>query len=179
MKARRRGPAQVRTTVLGCAADPCRVALTVRLATPDDAEAVATILRAAFAPFRDAYTVQAYAATTPPADVIGNRLAEGPIWLALAGLTCVGTASAVSRGLALSVRSMAVLPAAQGRGVGRALLAAAEEHARHTGHTSLVLSTTPFLRQAIRLYAHAGFQTDVAAPRDLHGTPLVGMRKAL
>ncbi|WP_181780628.1 GNAT family N-acetyltransferase [Pseudonocardia pini] len=58
----------------------------------------------------------------------------------------------------IEMRALAVSPAAQGRGVGRALVDAAVSRARHGGHGRVVLSTQPAMRAAQRLYRTAGFE---------------------
>ena len=151
----------------------------VRLALADDADDVAEVLRKAFEPHRPKYTSAAFAATTPAPDVVRERLLEGPVWVAARAGAILGTVSVVARGSALYLRSMAVVPTARGLGIGHALLRKAEAHARSNGHASLVLSTTPFLDDAIRLYERAGFKRTGEGPHDLCGTPLVTMRKAL
>ena len=55
------------------------------------------------------------------------------------------------------VRAFAVSPVAQGRGVGRELLAAAIEHAAKSGLLRLRLCTMPAMHAAQRIYAAAGF----------------------
>lgn len=55
------------------------------------------------------------------------------------------------------IRALAVLPDAQGAGVGRALLAAVIERASREGVRHLVLSTQPEMKRAHRLYEDAGF----------------------
>jgi GNAT superfamily N-acetyltransferase len=154
-------------------------ALRVRRAGRRDAPAIASVLRAAFAEYESLYTRAAFAATTPAAEEIARRLGDGQTWIALLHRTVVGTVSAVSRGEALYVRSMAVVPEAQGRGVGRRLLAHVERYAGERGFLHLELSTTPFLASAIALYERAGFSRCDGEPRELCGTQLLNMRKAL
>ena len=151
----------------------------IRRAVAADAPAIAGVLAAAFAEYEALYTPEGLAATTPPADLIAARLEEGPIWVAVREEAIVGTVSAVRRGEALYVRSMAVLPAARGQRGGEALLREVEAFARANGATSLLLSTTPFLARAIRLYEQWGFGFTDAGPHDLHGTPLLTMVKPL
>jgi GNAT superfamily N-acetyltransferase len=136
-------------------------------------------LRDAFEGYRPLYTPEAFAATTPSADQIRQRWDEGPVWIALQDGHPVGTVAAAPRGAALYMRSMAVLPASRGSGCGGLLLAAVEAFAASHGHHRLVLSTTPFLHPAIRLYERAGFMRSGAAPHDLAGTPLFTMEKEL
>jgi ribosomal protein S18 acetylase RimI-like enzyme len=70
-----------------------------------------------------------------------------------------GPSSEVGRGPdEIEMRAFAVAPAAQGRGVGRALVDAAVRRARAAGHRHLVLSTQPAMRAAQRIYRAAGFE---------------------
>ncbi|MDP1646413.1 MAG: GNAT family N-acetyltransferase [Thiobacillus sp.] len=70
---------------------------------------------------------------------------------------------------------MAVLPAWRGRGVGRALLAAALDAARTHGHTTLRLSAQT---HAAGFYARAGFFA-VGEDYEEAGIPHVAMQKRL
>jgi len=74
---------------------------------------------------------------------------------------------------------MAVLPTARGQGTGELLLLQIESYATEQGCGRLVLSTTPFLRRAIRLYEKFGFRRNGGGPHDLCGTPLFTMEKVL
>lgn len=55
------------------------------------------------------------------------------------------------------VRMLAVLPGAQGRGIGRALVDSCVERARSLGRAALMLHTTPWMEAAQHLYGSAGF----------------------
>ena len=151
----------------------------VRLATADDREAISSVLRRAFAEYAARYTPAAFSATTPSGREVGRRLKEGPVWVAQWDHEIVGTVSAIPESQALYIRSMGVLPAARGQGVGQLLLAAVETYARDRGYERLWLTTTPFLASAIRLYERNGFQPTADRPHDLFGTPLVRMDKPL
>ena len=125
------------------------------------------------------YTDGGYRATviTPP-EII-DRLNEGPTWVAATTDELIGTVSALITPDGLYVRSMAVLPTAQSRGIAGALLRAVEDFARQRGLTRLHLSTTPFLHAAIRVYERAGFHRTPGGPPDLLGTPLFSMTRVL
>lgn len=151
----------------------------VRRALPSEADAISRVLHEAFVEFESSYIHEAYAATTPGTEQVANRFAEGPLWVAVQDGTIVGTVSAVPKGDALYVRSMAVLSDARGLGIGVLLLAEVESYALAHGHKTLFLSTTPFLTGAIRLYERAGFQRTDDGPHDLFGTPLFTMVKTL
>ena len=151
----------------------------IRIAAPEDAAGIAASLRRSFAEYEPLYTPAAFAATVSTPEQILERMREGPVWVAVENGTIVGTVAAVPRADALYVRGMAVDPAMRGRGTGRALLEHVEEFASQNGFERLLLSTTPFLLSAIRLYEKHGFRRDAAGPHDLLGTPLFTMVKDL
>jgi GNAT superfamily N-acetyltransferase len=153
--------------------------ISISLAQASEATAIASTIFQSFAEYQAAYTSDAFAATTPTADTIRRRLHEGPVWVACQQHTIVGTVSAMPKGAACYIRSMAILPAARGAGIGRLLLQHVEEFAVAQGHAYLLLSTTPFLTRAIRLYEQAGFRRSHDGPHDLFGTPLFTMVKPL
>ncbi len=59
---------------------------------------------------------------------------------------------------AVEVKRMYVVPAARGRGVGRAVLAGLEDAARARGWTTLRLETGPLQPEAVALYTGAGYR---------------------
>ena len=75
----------------------------IRRANAVDAEAIATVLRDTFREVEHLYTRAGYAATTPDASVVRERMKEGPTWIAEDAGFPVGTVSAVLRDLALTV----------------------------------------------------------------------------
>ncbi len=84
-------------------------------------------------------------------------------WLAFEGEQPVGLVNAFE-GLStfkarplLNIHDIAVTRSHQGRGIGRALLQAAEAHARETGCCKLTLEVLHGNRRAIRLYGKFGF----------------------
>lgn len=133
----------------------------------------------AFIEYRSSYTDEAFAATTPESDQLAQRMAEGPMWVAVVDGVLVGTVSALSLGDELYIRGMAVLPQARGLGLGELLLKTIEDLALAQGYKRLTLSTTPFLLRAIRLYERFGFQRISDGPHELFGTPLFTMGKVL
>jgi uncharacterized protein len=151
----------------------------IRLAKPDDSGQVASVLESAFAEFRSSYTNGGFAATVIHKDKVEARMHEGPMWVALHDGIIVGTVAAVSKGEALHVRGMGIVPAARGKKIGERLLKQVEEFARRQGHTRMTLNTTPFLTRAIKLYKHFGFERSDEGPLDLFGTPLFSMEKDL
>jgi ribosomal protein S18 acetylase RimI-like enzyme len=159
---------------------PSEASVRIRRADALDVSVVASVLRQSFLQYQDQYTPEGFAATTPGEQQVRIRMAEGATWVALLSNAIVGTASAVEKddGL-LYVRGMAVLPASRGRGIGELLLREIEVFALGNGCTRLLLSTTPFLTGAIRLYERFGFQRTPDGPNDLFGTSLFSMAKTL
>ncbi len=149
--------------------------LEIRTAQPDDARAIASVLAESFAEYESLYTAEAFAATTPNEAVIKNRFDEGEMWIAVLGEKIVGTVSVVPENESLYIRSMAILPAARGAGIGERLLTEIENYAVAGAFGRLILSTTPFLNRAIGLYEKFGFVR--SGDSDLYGTPLIKMEK--
>ncbi len=151
----------------------------IRRAVPDDASTIASVLHRSFLEYKSSYTAEAFAATVSTPTQIRERFAEGPIWVAVQNEIIIGTVSAILQGEALYIRSMAVDPAARAKGTGYELLKDVEEFAIKQGFKRLLLSTTPFLSRAIRLYEQCGFSRSDEGAKDLFGTPLFTMSKTL
>ena len=151
--------------------------LEIRLAVPNDAPAISNVLAEAFAEYESLYTKEGYAATIPKGNVIKNRFGEGKVWVAVLNKKVVGTVSVIIEKDYLYIRSMGILPTARGIQIGEKLLREIENFAVANNFRRLLLSTTPFLNRAIRLYAKFGFERK--GVKDLYGTPLIEMEKKL
>ncbi len=151
----------------------------VRRAVIDDAPLIAALLHRSFVEFYSCYSPEGFASTTPSAEQIKIRVNEGPIWVAIRDDIVVGTISAVPKKEGLYIRSTAVDPTVRGLGIGRNLLEHVESYAAQNGFKLLLLSTTPFLTQAIQIYERFGFHRSDEGPHDLFGTPLFTMVKVL
>jgi len=149
------------------------------MAVPADASRVVSVLRESFAEYETLYTPEGFAATTPASESVLDRMKEGPVWVALLDHSVMGTASAVGRGKDLYIRGMAVLPTGRGLRIGHMLLKQIEDYASAHSYRRLILSTTPFLHRAIRLYERFGFSRSEEGPNHLSGTPLFTMVKIL
>ena len=154
-------------------------AVPIRLATSADLPSLASLMYDSFVEYKSFYTDEGFAATTPSAAQLSQRMNEGPVWVATKNDAALGTVSVIDRGDYSYIRGMAVLPTARGLGLGPLLLRTVEEFAVAQGHKHLKLSTTPFLNRAIRLYERSGFRRTAEGPHDLHGTPLFTMVKEL
>lgn len=151
----------------------------IRLAIQEEAEKIAGLLRESFKEFESHYTKEGFAATTPEGNEIALRMKEGPVWVACDRNEIVGTVSTVPKGDALYIRSMAVSPRVRKKGIGLSLLRHVEIFSRSRGFDRLILSSTPFLLTAIRLYEKFGFHRVHHGPDHLFGTPLFTMEKTL
>jgi GNAT superfamily N-acetyltransferase len=152
----------------------------VRLASEEDAGVVSRLLLEAFEPFREQYTPGGFADTTAGLDIVRERLASARVWLAFDGEEPVGTVTALPEPEKIYIRSMAVTPTAQGRGVGQKLLETLEQDARERGYKSLYLYTTFVLPGAQPLYEKNGFiVTRETAPEEWHDMAGVEMEKEL
>ena len=151
----------------------------IRIALPEDAASIATVLHQSFVEYESSYTPEGFAATTPTSDQILRRMMEGPVWVAVDDDLILGTVSVAPEGESLYIRGMAILPAARGYGIGELLLRHVESYAYARNHKRLFLSTTPFLSRAIRLYERFGFRRSSEGPHELFGTPLFTMEKVV
>jgi len=122
----------------------------------DDAAAVAALIRAAFA-------AQSVATDPPPSalrvtrDDVAAQLRTGGGAVAEAGGALAGSALWVEQDGGLYLGRLAVAPAWRGRGIARALMAAAEAAARAMGLPCVHLSTRIVLADNRRLFAACGF----------------------
>lgn len=146
----------------------------LRRATVGDARDAARIIAAALAeyslPFepegRDA-DVAAFGAKEDAWDVIAEI--DGVV----VGIVSVAAQDGPGAGVAW-VSKLFVAKDARGRGVGRALLRAAHEHARAAGFDGVGLRTRRIFRQALALYAAEGYERrDAGDPRVLEGGDVV------
>jgi GNAT superfamily N-acetyltransferase len=125
----------------------------IRPALPDDAAAVAACVREAYA----GYVERIGREPAPMAADYAALIAAGEVWAAREHGVLVGVLVLRPRPPALFVENVAVLPARQGRGLGRALLAFAEEHARDAGLTEVTLYTNERMTENLRFYPALGY----------------------
>ena len=159
--------------------------LEVRRASLDDARDADAILM-----LLDSYASDPRGGAKPLAAEVRSRLIPGLkahpttcIWLAQDGTAPVGVCvgftgfSTFQARPLLNIHDLAVLPGHRGRGTGRALLAAAEKHARETGCCKLTLEVQEDNAPARRLYESWGFRDVVygdSGPTRFLGKSLTG-----
>ncbi|MFN0140920.1 MAG: GNAT family N-acetyltransferase [Pyrinomonadaceae bacterium] len=152
----------------------------VRLAERDDAAAISQVIREAFGRLREHYTAEAFEVVASTPDEILSRFDEGPQWVAELDDEIVGTVSVTVEDNDLYVRSMAVAPHAQGRGIAHKLLEAIDEYAAGTEHKRIFLYTTYFTPGAKELYEKHGYAwvRDTLA-EEWYGVPGLEMDKEI
>jgi ribosomal protein S18 acetylase RimI-like enzyme len=138
------------------------------LESATDAAAIIAVL--------DSYASDPRGGGTPLSPAVKSRLIPGlkshpttRVWLAFEGIQpiglCVGFigfSTFQARSL-LNIHDLAVVPGRRGGGVGRALLTAAEAHARESGFCKLTLEVQEDNHPARLLYERFGFRDVVFA----------------
>lgn len=87
-----------------------------------------------------------------------RAIEAGLHWVADSDSGLLGFLLAAHAGQDLHIEELSVSIAAQGQGIGRALIAAAEEHARALGLTGLTLTTFEDIPWNAPYYARLGFE---------------------
>jgi len=82
----------------------------------------------------------------------------GQAWLAVEDGQAAGFVILIPQRDYLLLENVAVLPTAQGRGIGARLMALAEQQARSLGLSEIRLYTNEAMTENLEMYAHLGFQ---------------------
>lgn len=141
----------------------------IRPATSEDVPRIAAIARAAYAP----YVARIGREPAPMVADFAPQVAAGHVWIA--GET--GYAVAFPRGDHWHLENVAVDPAAQGQGLGRALIAHVEALARAAGAAAVELYTNARMTENRALYPRLGYVETHRATED--GFERVYYRKPL
>jgi GNAT superfamily N-acetyltransferase len=154
--------------------------VTFRIARPDEQAALEQVLYAAFQDYMQGLGRD----WAPPYEWLTARLEAGDVHLLeddacrTLGLAVLGQDEAANT---LSVDIVAVDPAAQGQGLGRALLEHAEAVARDDGRTAILLYTVAKYDHLLAVYRRFGFEVTHQAvkPGGNDPFPRAYMRKDL
>jgi ribosomal protein S18 acetylase RimI-like enzyme len=122
-------------------------------AAPGDARAVTGCVRAAYA----GYVERIGREPAPMTADYPALIAAGEVWVIRAGEGVAGVLVLRPQPPALLVENVAVAPDRQGEGMGRALMAFAEEQARAAGLREVVLYTNECMTENLRFYPALGF----------------------
>jgi ribosomal protein S18 acetylase RimI-like enzyme len=125
----------------------------IRTALPADAAAVAACVRAAYVGYVGRIGREPAPMTADHAALI----AAGSVWVAHDAGEVVGVLVLHERDTALLIENVAVRPDRQGRGLGRALVRFAEEHARRAGLAEVTLYTNARMTENLRFYPALGY----------------------
>ena len=147
----------------------------LRRATPVDAGAVRDLTRAAYAQWVPVLGREAKPMTADYDVAVRDHIVD----LLYVGGELAALIEMHPEAGHLLVVNVAVSPASQGRGYGRALLAHAEEFARSLGLGELRLYTSSRLTGNVKLYERVGYQVDRAEEPSAHLGVFVYMSKRL
>ena len=145
----------------------------LRPAVAGDAEAVTAITTAAYSK----YIARMGRKPRPMTVDYGEIIAEHAVWLLCEVERPVGVLVLMAEPEAMLIYSVAVDPDYQKRGLGRRLLALAEEQARAAGYQRIRLYTNEHMVENIALYQRLGYAETGREP--VAGTVLVHMAKSL
>jgi len=150
--------------------------VTVRRAEERDLATVEALTRAAYA----YYVPLLGREPLPMTEDYRPRIAAGEVWLLEESGDAIGLIVLETNGKSLTIFSVAVLPERQSAGLGRGLLAFAEEEARRRGFTALHLYTNTMMTRNIAIYRRYGFEETGRSPNEKRpGWARVDMEKAL
>ncbi|HEY3766928.1 MAG TPA: GNAT family N-acetyltransferase [Gaiellales bacterium] len=142
-------------------------------AVAGDAAAVTACVRAAYAEHVAAIGRE----PAPMAADYARLIAEGAVWVARDGARIVGVLVVRPRPPELLLENVAVAPDRRGQGLGRTLIACAEEHARQAGFEAVALYTNARMTANLRLYPALGYRETGRATEE--GFPRVHYRKGV
>lgn len=145
----------------------------IRPATPEDELAVRAVVHTACA-------IYLTRMDRPPAPMLadyGRLIAEGCVTAAVSDGVVVGVLVAYPRGDHLHVETVAVAPERQGGGIGRELMATAEDAARERGLAGVELYTNAVMMEALPFYAALAYE--VAGRGEEDGYDRIFFRKKL
>jgi len=125
----------------------------IRRAGPGDVAALRAIAAAAY----EKYVPRIGRAPAPMTADYAQPVSAGQAWAAVQDEVVVGFAILIAETGYLLLENVAVLPAAQGGGVGGRLLALAEEQARGLGLAEVRLYTNEAMTENIAYYTRHGY----------------------
>jgi GNAT superfamily N-acetyltransferase len=125
----------------------------IRLAVKDDIAAVTQCVCQAFIHYISRIGKQ----PGPMLDDYQALVEQGVVFVACQKSEIVGALVLLETDEGFCIETIAVRPDAQGRGIGRQLLAYSEDLARQSGYASIYLSTHRLMHESQSVYAHLGY----------------------
>lgn len=145
----------------------------LRLAVADDLPAVEAIVEAAYSPF----IARIGRTPGPMLDDYAALIADGRVHVSVASGTVEAILVLIPQEGSMLLDNVAVAPHAQRKGIGRKLMAFAEDQARAAGYRFIRLYTNQLMHENIALYGRLGYrETHRGVEKGLHR---VYMTKAL
>lgn len=145
----------------------------IRPARPDEAGAIRDLARRAYA----MYVPRMDKEPGPMLDDYEKRVADGTAFVLAAEGTLAGILVLLAHDDHLLMDNVAVDTGVQGRGIGKALVAFAEEEALRRGYSEIRLYTHATMVENVRMYAKLGYEE--TGRGEQAGYDRVFMRKAL
>jgi ribosomal protein S18 acetylase RimI-like enzyme len=125
----------------------------IRRADAREADAIRALVRDAYR----RWVARLGREPSPMGDDYARRIADGQAWVFDEKEEIVGLVVLKDGPEALLIPNVAVAPAAQGRGIGRRLLAFAEEEAKQRGYREVRLYVNACMVENVALYRRLGF----------------------
>lgn len=126
----------------------------LRRATPADAPAIAALTDAAY----EKYIARMGRPPQPMTTDYAQIVAEHPVWVLDEGGRLAGVLVLMHEPDALLIYSVAIAPGQQRRGLGRQLLAFAEDEGRAAGYTLIRLYTNALMTENVAMYGRMGYR---------------------
>ena len=145
----------------------------IRPARAEEAEAVRTLVRESYA----MYVARIGREPSPMTDDYPAQIAAGTVWVLVDGDEVAGIIVLENTPEALQVANVAVRSKSQGLGLGRALLAFADDEARRRGYRAVILYTNVHMTENLARYPALGY-VEVGRGRE-RGFDRVFFRKEL
>jgi GNAT superfamily N-acetyltransferase len=134
----------------------------IRRAGPGDVDALRAIAAAAY----QKYVPRIGQDPAPMTADYANAVRDQQAWAAVENGDIAGFVILVPRPGYLLLENVAVLPAAQGHGIGARLLALAEDHARSLGLSEIRLYTNEAMTENLAYYPRHGYAETHRAEQD-------------
>ncbi|MBL8703903.1 MAG: GNAT family N-acetyltransferase [Rhodospirillales bacterium] len=129
------------------------MAIAIRPARPADVARIAAIVDQAY----EIYIPRIGKKPGPMLDDYAARVAEDVVWVAELDGRVVGILVLLPEPDHVLLDNVAVAPEAHGKGIGRALVAFAEDEARRRGHAEIRLYTHEKMTENVAMYPRLGY----------------------
>lgn len=126
----------------------------IRLANSNETSAVRDLVRASYAKYIERIGKE----PAPMLDDYSSLIADGDVWIAMENGEVLGVLVMQPAEDHLFVGNVAVRPDQQGRGLGRTLMAFAEEEAKRNGLQEIRLYTNERMFENLTIYEKLGFE---------------------